>query len=873
MAADGGDASYKDKDCQNEADEEYDKLVSQVQSYLPFLSTVINCDHLGIQKEHKDKLRSLYKMVDSQRLSTSKLKSCQSVFSSLYSKYNKILIKDEIKMANNPSVLLNEGKNKTKTSEIKLISDKSDQKLSKKSEHNSPISSLSIINNKTQNCQPCNLKNEVKQNKVFIKNKNEKSSKNTILKNEESIFKTDDLPEFSDSRLRLNKVIGFAANASIDKFKVSDITTSCSPELSKQIVDKFTKNKNVSICHNMLQGINMDDIDLNHMKKVMENINNKPVEPPPLPPVDLMDLGLTKVNVIESNSNNIIQDNVMSKQYKQPQHSNELLNNTIIPYKSTSIREKLNSDINVLHKIGSTNEPKQKYITSLKPGTIIDLENSKEIRSSLHIESLRPVIKPKETIISIEKNTDFKPTTDISIRDPRIKKNLMLNSENNVNVIKPPLQTNVQQLIPSVVSKKQNTVSGSIPSLLSLNLMPASNATLYESKPQEMGQHCLKNLGSQQELSTNTLSGFNDSNVSTNSQSSGHIVPKLNKYNLSTQNQCSHNLNEFTYDCPKNDLNQYSSFNQTHPHPIHHDEMFKNRELGLLSNYKNDIISKRDPRSVKSDSKCIEPQFRSFKEYREAKYGKEKNYFNVSSKYKKFSYKPEQDRYHSDKLKNKPDLKNCYSYNSFGAINDSACIKNFKIPKIKRKEEVDHDVQKELKSEIVKNSTEKEILSETIPYSYTENCTKAKTIVNCNTEKDLNFEIIRSSKRNTKEQIGSGTTNYNITEKFDKIELIKDDTERDLKTGICQTTHFGTKLNVNESDNICEVRSIESKENNIKEPKKLPYKPKKPKKYSKEKEFEKIVKQAVESLNKDVDTCGPRTRTRSSLKKKKKLLK
>jgi len=44
-------------------------------------------------------------------------------------------------------------------------------------------------------------------------------------------------------------------------------------------------------------------------------------------------------------------------------------------------------------------------------------------------------------------------------------------------------------------------------------------------------------------------------------------------------------------------------------------------------------------------------------------------------------------------------------------------------------------------------------------------------------------------------------------------------------------------------------------------------KPKKQKKYSKEKEFEKIVKEAVESLNDD-NTFGPRTRTRSSIKKK-----
>jgi len=244
------------------------------------------------------------------------------------------------------------------------------------------------------------------------------------------VLATNDLPDFSDSRLRLNKIIGFAANASIEKLNKSDASTSHT-ELTTQIFDEIVKQKNGPVPYkDMLKDINMDDIDVNYVKEVIESIkrasSTQPVQPPPLPPSDLMDLGASRVHLIptiEQNANEIIYDNVLSN-------------------KSAIMRPQLNTEISKLHKIGLSNETRQKFISALKPGTLIDLENSKVSRASLHIESLRPVVK------SIEKNTDIKTSVaDISVpRDPRIRHKSLLSTENSFSQIHAPapLISNVQ---------------------------------------------------------------------------------------------------------------------------------------------------------------------------------------------------------------------------------------------------------------------------------------------------------------------------------------------------------------------------------------------------------------------------------------------
>lgn len=54
--------------CLNSTGEEYEKILAETKSFLPFLKTILETDELGIQKEHQAKLRSLYDMVDKRRL-------------------------------------------------------------------------------------------------------------------------------------------------------------------------------------------------------------------------------------------------------------------------------------------------------------------------------------------------------------------------------------------------------------------------------------------------------------------------------------------------------------------------------------------------------------------------------------------------------------------------------------------------------------------------------------------------------------------------------------------------------------------------------------------------------------------------------------
>jgi len=137
---------------------------------------------------------------------------------------------------------------------------------------------------------------------------------------------------------------------------------------------------------------------------------------------------------------------------------------------STTIPAQLNTEINKFHKTGLLNETKQKFISDLKPGTSLDLENSKAIQASLHIESLRPII------ISNEKNTDIKTSAVIGVssRDTRLRRKSLLSSQNNVNPFYTPASSlsNVQ-------------CSTNISTLFAPNT-DNSNAKLFETKAQEI---------------------------------------------------------------------------------------------------------------------------------------------------------------------------------------------------------------------------------------------------------------------------------------------------------------------------------------------------------------------------------------------------
>lgn len=640
---------------------------------------------------------------------------------------------------------------------------------------------------------------------------NNKSSTSENLNNDNDPM----LPEFSDSRLRLNKLIGFATNASIEKLNTIDESVS-NAEIAKQVFNEITKqSKNKVIYQNMLKDINMDAIDVNHMKQVIESIKNiepvHPVQPPSLPPVNLLDLGRTQYTLsVDSNNDNLLNENepVLVK----PQSQSTVI---LVPNRSSTIRDKLNNDINKFHKIGTSSEPKQKFISALKPGTLIDLENSKVARSSLLMESIR-------TVQSNEKSSDIKQFPPPAVaRDPRIRNKSLMNPENNNSLGQIHLQTSVHQLIPSVI---QNSGSVSNPPHLSANI-----------------NHIL-NHGSQQESSHIALSGYNGqtnypmlSNY-TNIQPFGNLSPteQNDRLNQSTYINCRPTaLNQY-----RSNRNDYTTVDNQHSIPIllhtntitHNEPIMNNHDPVSPNTYKcrNDLIVNRDPRSMKDrsfDRKLHEPHYRNFKEYREAKYGKEK--YTISDHRKnKMDNILEQQRKRNFNLENEK----FNPYNHSGIINDSDGIKNFKIPKIKRNEEL---VNKNLQNDI------------------TEEALEIENIEDDNLNRDTHVDTIEANDNKKTEVI-----------KDINVEIIKDDEEKKLKTDENQ------EIKVKDSTIIIdnEKKDIESKQCNIsKESTDESTKAKKPKKCTKEKEFEKIVKEAAANLNDD--ECGPRIRTRSSLKK------
>lgn len=726
-----------------------------------------------------------------------------------------------------------------RSSKMGLITNKSDQKINSKSEHSSKMSiSTAIMDNQLDS----NLAIDDKQNndsiiekKTSFLSKREKSSSNKdddILSN---LTKDDLKPGFSDNYLQPNKVIGVTVYASTEKLNESDTTVVSHSEITKQISDDVTKlsKNNTTIDKNMSKGVyNMNDIDGNNVKDLIENLNTTDkIELSSFPSVNSTDSEVVDVKCnssIESKTDHVTQGNAMSTS------PNSQSTCSMVPSKPTSIREKLNNEINVLHKIGSSNEPKQKCITALKPGTLFDLENSKGTRTSLHIESLKPISKSKEI------NADTKlPSAEIIVsRDPRIRNKSLLNHENNL--IQSSSQTHTQQMIPVPITNQiQNPNSINIPSLLALSVPPAK-FTFIEPKPQD---HLVPVItASQQEVSNNTLSGYNRPTNCQNLPSRMNTQP-LNE-SFPTEHSGNSNQSQF-HNCRSFGQYRYNhNFNRNNLNQVYHNKTVRYREsIASSSTYKryNNITVNRDPRSMNIDKKLSEPQYRSFKEYREAKYGKKINFNSELLKSnKEKNHRKDNDRFHtlnleSEKLKNKIkiDTKYIKPLNNLGMINDSSNIKNFKIPKIKRKEEtetINGDVEKNL----IKDDTEKDIKFTTIKDSYTYKDTKCK-IIKDKTEVDNNIETIENNKEDLKNK---RNIQIELEKSNDSININKNEIEVDIKQ--CDLNESTKQLN----------------------------KPKKPKKYSKEKEFEKIVKEAVESLLVNDNACGPRIRTRSSLRKK-----
>ncbi|VVC34785.1 Zinc finger C2H2-type, partial [Cinara cedri] len=276
--------------------EDYMRAMEATRKHLPNLRKIIDkWKYLNIQKQHAEMLIALYKMLDTKELSLSKLLTSEKFIIKLSNNYHKFLEEECTLDAKNTNKL--DGcENKTNSSsEINLTMKKIDLNLDSMWDiPNNNMATSSNTDNFTHNYQLKSVDYDFKRKKEGI-NKDKDAT----------------LPEFSDSRLQVNELIGLEA---IEKLDTAD-----------------------------------------------ESISNT--------------LSL----------------------HSQPQ----FIVSSVLS-KSSTVPDKLNTDINVFHKIGSSNDPKQKLITPLKPDTLIDHTNSKLTRASLLMESIRSVVP------SNNKNTDDK---------------------------------------------------------------------------------------------------------------------------------------------------------------------------------------------------------------------------------------------------------------------------------------------------------------------------------------------------------------------------------------------------------------------------------------------------------------------------------
>ncbi|KAL4143321.1 hypothetical protein QTP88_005667 [Uroleucon formosanum] len=813
----------------------YGKLLTHLQTFLPFLTEVINnCKLLDIPPDRVSKLQYLHELVDAKRLSPDRLKTCKKVFYDLYDNYSNPLnyyLPPDFKTSWMQETKLSD-EERNVSPEVRCTSNKSNQNQNNESELSNIIPEPSTSCEKMAKNQMDFLEDLTPNNENTI-NKNIELDKSSCSKNSinDSLLANNDLPEFSDSRIRLNKIIGFATNVSIAKLNKSDASIPHT-ELTTQIFDEIIKQKNGPVIYkDMLKGINMDDIDVNYVKNVIDGIKRascvEPVQPPPLPPSDLMDLGASRIMLIsttEPNSSEITHDSVSISQ------------------SSTNIPVQLNTEINKCNMTSPLNETKPKFISALKPGTLIDLENSKVVRASLHIESLRPVIK------SNEKNIEVKtPIPDISSpRDPRIRHKTLLSSESNVTSFNTP---------GSLISNAQYKYSTNTQTHFVSN-RGNSNAKLFEARAQEMSVY-------------NAQSSSSHTNIQLlNPQlSSEHNRNTIQFKNRSLSlNQNKHYCN----DDKKNYYNQFSNSAQMHVNPSYIEPLTKYCDPVPYKSYSSDA-SKRDPRILKSVKTT---QCSNYKEYKEAKF-REQNKGFVKNKNR---MSQDHDQYRSS-VNERIEKSNVIdsSYNTFGPVNETANIKKFKIPKIKHNEELnDKSTERDCKLKTLEdNKNESDVLTtekkskiylkaDTIREQYLLNGQKFETNKSKNSKKDLKITD------------NINDNNMNITS---EIEITKDSTtDGDLKIKTMVN-------NKSEKDNCPENKheritvgipnkeelDSKSEQNSILINPMDQSKPKKQKKYSKEKEFEKIIKDAAEGLNDD--EWGPRTRTRSSIMKREVIIK
>ncbi|XP_050525201.1 uncharacterized protein LOC126896453 isoform X2 [Daktulosphaira vitifoliae] len=768
-----------------------------LKKYLPFLQNIIdNAKDLDIQDSHLEKLRSLYDMVDKKKLPAAKIKCCQNVIDNLYNKYREdinALVKNNI-----------EKKTQIEQKESKKRSKEDSNSHETNFNHSAEMKEESIYYMQSVD-------------KKYIKPIEEDISKSH--NDMSSTTSNENQSGFLDSRLRLNKFIGIAANATLEKLNNTDTTNKMSDstikELAKQVYDGLKMNQQLAGM-DILNGVDLNGVDLSTVKEALKNVNLKklnylPLQQPPLPPSNLLnECDIDKpneVSTIQYNHNVEIQKLAKIVQ-EDKQHLTESISS-----KKNSIRDKLTSDINIIHKIGISTELKPKCISALKPGTLLDLENSKISRSSLHIESLRPISKSNDNSSS----TNSLKADKIIHRDPRMrKKSLTFSNKETIKIneipplmalkicpplmdlkICPPEMLELRQQNPHLEMNPCHNEPFNNTQLKSSNIQLSScdNKTFDNRKlPEHNGGHS--------ELCENVCRSYVQ--ISNNQSFETHSINTQTNFKTNDCQNIDSQRNDLIHNFPIStsvDQNKSTYY-------------FQHENLGrpnVSRNYNDSKSYWNDTKSLRADNKVIEPHYRSYKEYREAKYGKEKSggkpYFKHNNRERNRFRENNRDYCEIDKHK-VDKSKDSNIFNSYGVIKDSSSIKSFKIPKIKRNTD-----------SIESNSTTNNIELETSKIRQKNSKASGKT---------LNTVSEKESARKSYEVLNSDINNIN-------------------ESKICEE-----KKSINENvDKIIQPQETR--------------KSKKPKKYSKEKEFEKIVKEAKERTNNE--KSEPRVRTRSSLKK------
>lgn len=774
----------------------------------------------------------------------------------------------------------------SRSSKEQLEPNGNDQTPNNKSESHYKMFPLKVMEDKNLDKKEDGLKSDVNLDKKekCLENYNKQIEESTLdNKINESLIcqknsSNSSMPSVSDkcksidNSKEFGNFLRFIVNKLGDKLNESDNNISPA-EIAKQLF-----NENPAVYKSISNNINLDSNDLNHVKQAIASLNfsNGSESLPTRVPSQIvlgssLNENLTKLDVRPKNT---VKNYALSKLSSEepPKHAFDLA-----PSKLTKVSERC-----TVHTTITSDKPVQKVVSSLKPGTLRDLENTKFISSSLLIESFRPVVKSKDTfkpvaLTNVKSTNHVPPVEEMCPHDPRQKINLLLKSNNGTKLNQISFHTNseVKTTVPVVQNYGLKSNLSPMPMVISSPtlspplpivdptslfppplLLPVPPMVNNLSHPfsQDKTSHCTGNtIFSQHKLSHSELPGYNISAKPINFHSSS--MPVSNNSCPSTPNQYKQNHNEVNYDssCVGRNQNPYSYqpyVNVSHSNETQYHQLDSN-------NRQYNRFRVRDPRLARN--KPSEPYYPNYREYRLAMQSRDKNLNRWSA-----SEVSEPSCYHSHTLekdnlrsmeKTKSDINNKDFNNVETVVNDKARnIKDFKIPKLKQRDEV-CDKHKEFKIDEISDNTDKYRKSEALKNNPVDKYRKSETIK----DKTKKNELIKDScKKNcreteiTKDRLNKEKCIMTDVTKNDKSEVRKSSSNNDkLKDLRIEITKKDLEVEGSSNNIVTKVNSTETK---------LSKKLKKFKKCSNEREYKKIIKEAVAN-SKDGDVHGPKTRS------------